>query len=120
LAKAVVFRSERGFVMAVVPGDREVDTEKFRERIGASNVRIASEEELVRLFHDIEPGAMPPFGNLYGLHVYVDNELAQVPTIAFNAGTHTDVVYMDYADFERLVCPFVFPISRAKKRSSGA
>jgi Ala-tRNA(Pro) deacylase len=118
LAKSVVFRTERGFIMAVVPGDREVDTEALRKKLGVA-LRIATEGELAELFPEFQVGAMPPFGNIYGVHVYVDRSLADVPTIAFNAGTHNDVIFMDYADFERLARPFVLTISRAKSGPVG-
>jgi Ala-tRNA(Pro) deacylase len=54
-----------------------------------------------------ETGAMPPFGNLYGLPVYVDQTLTRDEEIDFNAGSHTELLQLAYADFERLVKPQV-------------
>src|SRR5579884_4114862 len=78
-----------------------------RDALGVSHVRLAQEEEFAHVFSDCEVGAMPPFGNLYGVPVYVDAALAQDPVIFFKAGTHEDVVSLSYAEFERLVRPRV-------------
>lgn len=78
---------------------------KAAEATGAKEVRLAHEDEFAAAFPDCEVGAMPPFGNLYGLPVFADAELAQDETIVFNAGTHEDTIHMKYADFQRLVQP---------------
>jgi Ala-tRNA(Pro) deacylase len=111
LAKTIVFQGEDGYGMAVVPADRYVDLHKLQFALRLSYVRLASEDELKLLFPDSEVGAMPPFGNLYGIPVFVDVDLAEEGTITFNAGTHQDVVYMRFADFERLVRPTVTSFS---------
>ena len=74
---------------------------------GRKEVRLAKEEEFAGLSPDCEVGAMPPFGNLYTLPVYVDKSLTEDETIAFKAGSHTITMSMKYADFERLVRPTV-------------
>ena len=110
-AKSVVFRSEEHFLMAIVPADYDVDVAVLRGKLGVSSLRLATEGELATLFPDVEVGAMPPFGNLYGLPVYVDSHLESADTIAFNAGSHNDAIYMDYRDFAQArqsVCFFVF------------
>jgi Ala-tRNA(Pro) deacylase len=112
VAKTVVFLGENGYGMAVLPADSVVDLEQLRLDLGLSRLRLATEAELGELFPDCELGAMPPFGNLFGLPVYVDNRLAAEETIAFNAGTHRDVVHMRFRDFERLVNPAVVPFAR--------
>jgi Ala-tRNA(Pro) deacylase len=75
---------------------------------------LASELEFTGLFPDCEVGAMPPFGNLYGVPVYVDTSLTSDEEIVFNAGTHQDTIRMKYADFERLALPTVFPFALAR------
>ena len=107
LAKTIVFCGDNGYGMAVLPADSYVDLHELRVVLGLSHIRLATEAELKRLFPDTEVGAMPPFGNLYGIPVFVDANLAEEITIAFNAGTHRDVVYMRFSDFERLVRPTV-------------
>jgi Ala-tRNA(Pro) deacylase len=108
LAKTVVLKVEGEMAMAVLPADRKILLADFREVLGTSTrVRFASEAELKDLFPDCEIGAMPPFGNLYGMEVYVAPSLAAEAQLTFNAGTHTEVIQMAYQDFERLVQPKV-------------
>ena len=80
---------------------------------GADVVELATEEEFKGLFPGCEPGAMPPFGNLYGMKVFVSPELREDEEIAFNAGSHTELIRLSYADFERLVQPRVTTLSRS-------
>ncbi len=112
VAKAVVFFSENGYGMAVLPGDSMLDLQGLRAMLGVSRLRLATESDLTDLFLDCELGAMPPFGNLNGLPVYVDGRLAAEETITFNAGTHRDVIEMKYSDFVRLAKPVVVSLSR--------
>jgi Ala-tRNA(Pro) deacylase len=91
--------------MVVLPAARRVHFGRLRQATGASAAELATESEFRDLFPDCEVGAMPPFGNLYGIEVYVDESLVTDADIAFNAGTHTEVVRMPYAEFERLVAP---------------
>jgi Ala-tRNA(Pro) deacylase len=111
-AKAIVFFGDTGFGMLVLPADSYVDFAELAFELGLSNVRLATEAELIALFPDSEVGAMPPFGNLYGLPVYVDASLAQEDVIAFNAGTHRDAVYMRFEDFDKLAEPRITYFSR--------
>jgi Ala-tRNA(Pro) deacylase len=112
IAKTVVVLSEEGFAMAVLPGDSVLDLESIRALLGVNRLRLATEGELGELFPDCELGAMAPFGNLYGLPVYVDAELAREDAIAFNAGTHRDVIHMRFGDFQKLVNPKMLELSR--------
>jgi Ala-tRNA(Pro) deacylase len=112
IAKTVIFLSEHGYGMAVLPGDSVVDLEQLRLDLGLSRLRLATEGELKELFPACELGAMPPFGNLFGLPVYVDSRLAGEDMITFNAGTHRDVIHMHFEDLDRLVNPSVVPFSR--------
>ncbi len=112
VAKTVVFLSEQGYGMAVLPADSVVDLEQLRLDLGLNRLRLATEAELGELFPDCELGAMPPLGNLFGLPVYVDDRLAGEDLIAFNAGTHRDVIHMHFRDYQRLVNAAVVPFSR--------
>lgn len=112
VAKVVVFFSENGYGMAVLPGDSMLDLQGLRTLLGVSRLRLATESELGDLFPDSELGAMPPFGNLFGLPVFVDGSLTSEETIAFNAGTHRDVVHIKFRDFERLAKPTVVSLGR--------
>jgi Ala-tRNA(Pro) deacylase len=107
LAKVVMLRSGPQFVMAVLPAPQRIDLDRARAAVGKSDLVLATEAEFAGLFPQCEAGAMPPFGNLYGLPVFVDQTLARDETIVFNAGTHTQTVKMKYADFTRLVQPKV-------------
>ena len=105
LAKTVMVNLDGRLAMVVVPCARRVHFEELCRATGAHSAGLASESEFRDLFPDCEVGAMPPFGNLYGLEVYVDESLVTDADIAFNAGTHTEVLRMPYREFERLVAP---------------
>jgi Ala-tRNA(Pro) deacylase len=107
LAKTVIVKVEGKMVMFVLPANRKVILPELRSALDAEKVTLATEEEFKELFPDCELGAMPPFGNLYGMEVFVSPELSQEQEIAFNAGTHTELIKMAYKDFERLVQPKV-------------
>jgi Ala-tRNA(Pro) deacylase len=104
-AKTVMVMADREMVMLVLPAPYQVNPEKAAEELGVKEVRLASEERFQDAFPDCEVGAMPPFGNLYGVPVYVDEALAEDETVVFRAGTHTDTMSVGYADLERLVEP---------------
>lgn len=106
-AKTVIVKIEEAPVMVVLPANRKVVLADLREILGADKARFATEEEFQKLFPDCEIGAMPPFGNLYGIEVCVAPSLAQETEIAFNAGTHTEIIKMAYRDFAQLVKPKV-------------
>lgn len=108
VAKTVVVKVDDHFALAVLPASFRVDSAALKTALGAKEVRLATEFEFTGLFPDCDVGAMPPFGNLYGLSVYVEQSLAEDPEIVFNAGTHQDTLRMKYADFARLVHPPVF------------
>ncbi len=111
VAKVVIVIADQSPVMTVLPAPHRVDLEKVRHILGAKTARLATEKEFEELFPDCEVGAMPPFGNLYGIPVCVDRSLAFDPEITFNAGTHRETMTMAYADFERLARPRVVDIS---------
>lgn len=107
LAKVVVARSGSEFMMIVLPAPYRVGLQRARAATGRQDLEIALESEFASLFAGCEPGAMPPFGNLYNVPVWVDESLAQDEEIVFNACTHTQAIKMKYSDFARLVHPTV-------------
>jgi Ala-tRNA(Pro) deacylase len=107
LAKTVMVKLDGKMAMAVLPASYQVDLDQLKQLARADAVELATEDEFKGLFAECEPGAMPPFGNLYGMDVYVSKSLAEDREIAFNAGSHTELVRLQYADFERLVQPTV-------------
>jgi Ala-tRNA(Pro) deacylase len=113
LAKTVMIKIDGKMAMAVLQGAFKVDMKHLREITGAESVELASEKEFKDMFPGCETGAMPPFGNLYDMDVFVSPSLAEDESIAFNAGSHTELVRLAYKDFERLVKPKVLAISSA-------
>src|SRR6516164_8821059 len=100
--------------MAVLPASYQVDLLALKKATGVQDAALASEREFKQHFPDCETGAMPPFGNLYGIPVYVDDTLTEDKEIAFNAGSHYELIKMAYLDFERLVGPEVMSFSSAR------
>ena len=107
LAKTVMVKLDGDLAMVVLPATKRVDVERLKGVTGARDVGLAAEAEFSGLFPNCEPGAMPPFGNLWDLTVFVDEHLREDEQIAFNAGTHTELMKLSYSDFERLVSPVV-------------
>ncbi len=107
LAKAVMVTIKGTLAMVVLPASRQLDLERLREIAGTRDAGLAGEDEFSSLFPECEIGAMPPFGNLYGLDVYVAEELEDDEDIVFNAGSHTELIRLAYRDFKRLVNPRV-------------
>ncbi len=111
LAKIVMVKADGSPYMVVLPADRRIDFHRLGESLRAQHVDLMSEWEFSGRFAGCEPGAMPPFGDLYGVEVVVDDSLAQDEEIAFNAGTHSELVKLPYREFDRLahprVCAFV-------------
>ena len=105
IAKVVMLVADGKPVMVVVPGVMKLDLRAIRKTLETHDVRLTLEGELAHLFPDCEVGAMPPFGNLYNVPVYVDDRLTRDPVILFNAGTHRWTITMTYADYARLVQP---------------
>ncbi|HPJ77758.1 MAG: YbaK/EbsC family protein [Prolixibacteraceae bacterium] len=110
-AKTVVFRIDDKMALAVLPAAYQVDFDQLSQYFRGKRLSLATEAEFRDRFPGCEPGAMPPFGNLYGLEVYVAETLSAEKEIAFNAGTHTEIIRMAFADFERLVHPVVLRFS---------
>ncbi len=106
-AKAVVVKVDGRPALAVLPSTYRLDTTVLRERSGAGSVSLAEEADFLDLFSDCEPGAIPPFGNLYGMEVYLDRRLTESSRIILNAGTHRELVEVAVEDFLRSVAPRV-------------
>jgi Ala-tRNA(Pro) deacylase len=111
MAKTVVVKLSGKLALAVLPAKYNVDLPRLAEVSGAGSAELASEQEFEARVPGCETGAMPPFGNLYGLPVYVDEVLTRDEQIDFNAGSHTELLQLAYADFERLVKPKVASFS---------
>lgn len=119
VAKTVVIFGDGAYHMIVIPASKLVDLYEVRPVLGLAQARLATEAELGTLFPDCELGAMPPLGPLYGLAVYLDNSLLGQDTIAFNAGTHSEVIHMRMAEFQRLAAPQVVSLAREPVAACG-
>ena len=113
LAKTVMVKIDGDLAMAVLPATLMVDLESLRGVTNAQQVELANEQEFERLFPECELGAMPPFGNLFQMEVLVDKSLSNQEEIAFNAGSHVELIRLAYRDFERLVQPRLVEFSAA-------
>ena len=107
MAKVVIVDLDGQMAMAVLPANRKVVLQDLRDITGGDQVRFASESQFKDRFPGCEIGAMPPFGNLYDMQVYAAESLAENEEIAFNAGSHTEIIKMRFEDFEQLVHPMV-------------
>jgi Ala-tRNA(Pro) deacylase len=106
IAKTVMVFADDRLAMAVVPASKQVSLSRLKETIPANTITLATEAEFRGAFPDCEVGAMPPFGNVYGLKVYVDEAL-RGHEMVFNAGSHRELIRLAWADYERLVQPVV-------------
>ena len=118
LAKTVIVSLDGKLAMAVIPAKFHVDLKLLKNATNAKTVALASEDEFKDRVPQCETGAMPPFGNLFSLDVFADDSLERDKEIAFNAGTHRELIRMAWEDFKRLVEPKV--IRFAEGRSAEA
>ncbi|MBM3335394.1 YbaK/EbsC family protein [Candidatus Sumerlaeota bacterium] len=107
VAKIVMVKVDGKITMVVLPASERVDLGRLKQALAAKKVELAAEQEFATMFPDCETGGMPPFGNIYGLDVVVAEPLTHDDEIAFNAGSHSELIKMAYKDFERLVGPKV-------------
>ena len=114
LAKTVMVELDGEMAMAVLPASCRIDLDLLRDVTGANDVQLVAENDFKDRFPGCEPGAMPPFGNLFGMDVYVAEALAEDEEIAFNAGTHQDSIHMKYADFARLANPTIAQLALSR------
>lgn len=115
IAKTVIVWMDGTMAMVVLPGSHMINFSLLREMTKANNVELATEAEFKDRFPECEVGAMPPFGNLFNMPVFVGSSLAEDSEIAFNAGSHRELVRMSYADYLNLVKPTVVPVTFRKK-----
>lgn len=111
MAKTIMVKVNGEMAMAVLPASDNVDLNTLKESTGAKEVQMATESEFKDMFPDCDTGAMPPFGNLYDMDVFVSPRLTEDEQIAFNAGTHTEVIQLAYKDFAELVLPAMIRLS---------
>ncbi|HZT29526.1 MAG TPA: YbaK/EbsC family protein [Gemmataceae bacterium] len=111
LAKTVMVKVDGKMAMAVLPASFKISIDLLKKAAGAASVELAAEAEFKSLFPDCETGAMPPFGNLYGISVFACASLSKDTEIAFNAGSHNELIRMAYKDFEALVQPAIAEFS---------
>ena len=114
VAKTVVTWADGQLILLVLPASYQVDLTRVKQALGAQATRLAHEAEFVDAFPDCEVGAMPPFGNLYDLPVYVDKSLTEDEVVVFPAGTHTETMSLHYADYARLVGPTIVEFARPR------
>ncbi|OHB36979.1 MAG: deacylase [Planctomycetes bacterium RIFCSPHIGHO2_02_FULL_50_42] len=107
IVKVVIIKTTNKYVMAVLSADHKVNVDKVRTVLRDPGARLATEGEFKSLFPDCDVGAMPPFGNLYNIGVYVDKALTEDEEIVFQAGSHVETIRMKYSDFDGLVGPEV-------------
>jgi len=118
LAKTVIVDLDGSLAMAVLPASSQVDLVALRETAGAKTVTLARERDFMHRFPGCETGAMPPFGNLYGMKVFVDESLTQDKEIAFNAGSHRELMRLAYEDFARVVKPTILQFALPRARAA--
>ena len=111
LAKTVIVKIDGKMAMAVLPGSYRIDMKTLQEVTGSHNVELATEDEFKSSFPDCETGAMPPFGNLFDMEVFVASSLAEDEEIVFNAGSHTELIKLSFDDYKRLVKPNILTFS---------
>ncbi len=105
MAKTVILNIEDKLAMLVLPAAYRIDLELIKQAFSSKNIELASEQVFSRAFPDCEVGAMPPFGNLYEMEIFVTESITEQDEVAFNAGSHSEIVKMRYRDYERLVAP---------------
>lgn len=111
MVKVVMVKADGKVVMLVLPASYRVDRKKLKGVLSCKKVGMTKEEEFQELFPDCEIGAMPPFGSLYNLEVWVDQVLAENESIVFQAGSHVETLRIKYSDYARLVNPRVADFS---------
>jgi Ala-tRNA(Pro) deacylase len=120
LAKTVIVKIDDTLAMAVLPASQHVDLALLKAATGATTVALAGEAEFKDRFPDCETGAMPPFGNLYGMTVFAEENLTKDREIAFNSGTHSELIRLSWEDFMRLVNPRILKFSSERARPQAA
>lgn len=120
MAKTVMVKLDNELAMAVLPASRRIDLARLKGATGSNQAALATEAEFKGKFPGCETGAMPPFGNLWGVRVFVEESLTRDQEIAFNAGSHNELAKLAYADFERVVRPIVLRFAMELPREKSA
>lgn len=115
IAKTVVLKINGKLAFAVLPASYKVDLDMLRDALGSDNIRLANEQEFKDKCPGCEVGAMPPMGNLFNINTYVAASLVEDGEIAFNAGNHTELIRMQYNDYEKVVNPKILRFSHKNK-----
>lgn len=102
LAKGVVVKSRKGYLLVILPTSRMLNLEELASRL-KQPVKLATEEELSLLFPDCDTGAVPPIGAAYGLSAVVDESLEGQEDIYFEGGDHRTLVHLSGTEFHRLM-----------------
>jgi len=118
MAKVVMIEVDDRLIMGVIPGSQKINLNTVKASLGAKQARLATEDEFISRFPECEVGAMPPFGHLFGLPVFVDPALEKDDVIYFNAGNHVQTVRLKYSDFAQLVRPQVARLVEERKRKA--
>jgi len=118
LAKTVIVNMDDALAMAVLPASSQVDLAALRALTGAKSMTLAKEADFMHCFPGCETGAMPPFGNLYGMQVFADESLTKDKEIAFNAGSHRELMRLAYEDFARVVQPKILQFALPRMRAA--
>ena len=119
LLKSVILKVDQGpLVMGVLSADEIANLEVLRKVIGCRTLGLATEGEFQDSFPTCETGAMPPFGNLFGVPVYCDSSLEQNSEIEFNAGAHDETIRMAFADYRRLANPKMVQFAEAYRKDA--
>ena len=111
MAKTVIIKVDGKMAMAVLPASNKIDFALFKKNIRAKDIQLANEQEFEYTFPQCDVGAMPPFGNLYDMDVFVAESLTEDEEITFNAGSYSELMKVAYKDFERLVNPKIVKFS---------
>lgn len=114
MVKSVVVNVDGELTLAVLPASFQVDFGLLKRAIRAKNVQIASEDEFKDSFPECELGAMPPFGNVYGMRVIADESLTRDKEITFNACSHRELIRMSWEDFRMLAQPKMAKFASAR------
>ena len=110
-AKALVMSADNQPIIIVLPANLKVDMKKFKTSYNVKNLKMATPEEVEKIT-TVKIGAVPPFGNIFKIPLYVDEKLAENQTIVFNAGKHTKSIELNYKDYEQIAKPIIGQFSR--------
>ena len=118
MVKSVIFNTDKGYCMAVVPSDYWVSCESLKDITNSTYVELAREDNFKSMFPGCAPGSMPPFGHLFDMDVYMDEKILEDKTIAFSAGSHSQVIQMSLGDYVELANPAIVSLSSKTKHNA--